>query len=225
MADEPGPFAVREPMPLPPRVITPGRVTSLGAELSWFYRGTDDQFGAFSAALARDGSAAYAGDDGGALGDAVAGADATVPGGANDALAAAVDNGVAIDDDGSIQQSVLPGPDQNYPADGTDAPLEHEPPPHGGDEPPRGPGGGGPGGGGGGPGGPGGPTDEEKHRERVRSQVRQIYRDLLQREADPGGLENYVDRVIIDGFTLDQVRDAIRQSDEYHEKHPFGPPP
>jgi hypothetical protein len=69
-------------------------------------------------------------------------------------------------------------------------------------------GGGYPGGGGGGY--PGGNPD------RI---IQRAYQDLLDRDPDQTGLREYRRRMIDDGWTEAQVRDAIRRSPEYREKN------
>jgi len=46
-----------------------------------------------------------------------------------------------------------------------------------------------------------------------------MYRELLGREADPGGLANWMDWIIVRGQSLEWVREQIMQSDEYRDKH------
>jgi hypothetical protein len=48
--------------------------------------------------------------------------------------------------------------------------------------------------------------------------VRRAYDDLLEREPDQAGLRLYRSRIIDDGWTEAQVRDALRKSPEYREK-------
>jgi hypothetical protein len=48
--------------------------------------------------------------------------------------------------------------------------------------------------------------------------VRRAYQDLLEREPDPAGLQQYRRRMIDDGWTEQQVRDDIRKSPEYRDK-------
>src|SRR5262245_58186907 len=126
---EPGPFAVRDAMPLPPRVFTPGRVAGLVADVQTAHGGVELGLGGTRGALASTDGTGLAVPDGGAIADAANGADAVVPGGDNDALAAAVDSGVAIDEDGALQQGSLPGPDEDEPPSDLDSPIEQEPPP------------------------------------------------------------------------------------------------
>lgn len=49
--------------------------------------------------------------------------------------------------------------------------------------------------------------------------VRRAYQDILDREPDPGGLRLYRSHIIDDGWSESQVRDALRGSPEYREKH------
>ena len=48
--------------------------------------------------------------------------------------------------------------------------------------------------------------------------VRRAYQDVLEREPDSAGLRMYRGRIIDDGWTESQVRDALRNSAEYREK-------
>lgn len=49
--------------------------------------------------------------------------------------------------------------------------------------------------------------------------VRRAYDDILEREPDAAGLRLYRSRIIDDGWTEQQVREALRNSPEYKEKH------
>ena len=53
--------------------------------------------------------------------------------------------------------------------------------------------------------------------------VRRAYDDILEREPDPAGLRLYRSRIIDDGWTEDQVREALRNSPEYREKTTMTP--
>jgi len=48
--------------------------------------------------------------------------------------------------------------------------------------------------------------------------IRRAYQDLLGREPDAEGLRHYRGRIIDDGWSEAQVREAIRESNEYREK-------
>jgi len=48
--------------------------------------------------------------------------------------------------------------------------------------------------------------------------VRRAYQDVLEREPDSAGMRMYRSRIIDDGWTESQVRDALRNSPEYREK-------
>ena len=48
--------------------------------------------------------------------------------------------------------------------------------------------------------------------------VRRAYQDILERDPDPAGLRLYRTRIIDDGWTEQQVRDALRSSPEYREQ-------
>jgi hypothetical protein len=45
--------------------------------------------------------------------------------------------------------------------------------------------------------------------------VRRAYQDILGREPDPDGLRNYRSKIVDDGWSERDVREALRQSDEY----------
>ena len=49
--------------------------------------------------------------------------------------------------------------------------------------------------------------------------VRRAYEDILDREPDSAGLRLYRSRIIDDGWTEAQVREALRKSPEYREKN------
>jgi hypothetical protein len=53
--------------------------------------------------------------------------------------------------------------------------------------------------------------------------VRRAFQDILERDPDPAGLRLYRSRIIDDGWTERQVRDALRNSTEYREKHTMTP--
>jgi hypothetical protein len=126
---EPGPFAVRDEMPLVPPVFTPGRVLGLAADVADAHAAADEGLRQTFGALAGTEDGGLAVPDGGAIAEAANGADAVTPGGDNDALAGAVGSGVAIDEDGALQQTNLPGPDEDEPPSDLDNPIESEPHP------------------------------------------------------------------------------------------------
>jgi hypothetical protein len=49
--------------------------------------------------------------------------------------------------------------------------------------------------------------------------VRRAYEDILEREPDPAGLRLYRSRIIDDGWTEARVRETLRNSPEYRQKH------
>jgi Peptidase inhibitor family I36 len=49
--------------------------------------------------------------------------------------------------------------------------------------------------------------------------VRRAYQDILERDPDPAGLRAYRSRIIDDGWTEQQVREALRNSPEYRERN------
>jgi hypothetical protein len=53
--------------------------------------------------------------------------------------------------------------------------------------------------------------------------VRRAYQDVLNRDPDPDGLREYRSRIIDDGWTEQQVRDALRNSPEYREQRTMNP--
>jgi len=67
------------------------------------------------------------------------------------------------------------------------------------------------------------PGDRERDRERFNVDaeriVRRAYEDILDRDPDTAGLRLYRSRIIDDGWTERQVRDALRNSPEYREKN------
>jgi uncharacterized protein DUF4214 len=50
--------------------------------------------------------------------------------------------------------------------------------------------------------------------------VRNAYRSVLGREPDPNGMSHYTARILVDHWTEEDVAQALRESDEYREKHP-----
>ena len=50
--------------------------------------------------------------------------------------------------------------------------------------------------------------------------VRRAYRSVLGREPDANGMRDYTARVLFDHWSEDDVVQALRDSDEYREKHP-----
>jgi uncharacterized protein DUF4214 len=55
--------------------------------------------------------------------------------------------------------------------------------------------------------------------------IRQAYRDILQREPDPGGLQTYMDNVMNRGWTEADVRNSMLQSPEYAQRFGYGARP
>jgi TorA maturation chaperone TorD len=49
--------------------------------------------------------------------------------------------------------------------------------------------------------------------------IRRAYQDLLGRDPDAEGLRHYRSRIIDDGWSEAQVREAVRESSEYREKN------
>lgn len=50
--------------------------------------------------------------------------------------------------------------------------------------------------------------------------VRNAYRSVLGREPDPNGMSHYTARILVERWTEEDVAQALRESDEYREKHP-----
>jgi hypothetical protein len=48
--------------------------------------------------------------------------------------------------------------------------------------------------------------------------VAKAYRDLLGRDAEPDGIRNYTQHMLRDGWTEEQVRNSIRESQEYRDR-------
>ena len=55
-------------------------------------------------------------------------------------------------------------------------------------------------------------------RRQAEQMVRRAYRDVLGREPDPGA-QGWVDKVLRDRWTEQDVVQALRDSDEYRRKH------
>ncbi|MBE2212587.1 MAG: DUF4214 domain-containing protein [Opitutaceae bacterium] len=53
-----------------------------------------------------------------------------------------------------------------------------------------------------------------------RQKITKAYQEILGRDPDPEGLENYRKRMINDGWSIDRVRDALLKSPEYRKKYP-----
>lgn len=210
-----GPYAIRDPFRIAPPVVTPGTFLGLAAELTDALHGITAGHDQTYNELTADGGIGLAVPDDGAIGASTNAARDIAPGSGNEPLAIVDANGQAVDEDHQVQQGHVPGPDEPEPGTEIDGPIEPEPaaPP----EPPPGKGGPGEGGPGGGP--PGEPTEDERYQAQVREAIRRMYRELLGREADPGGLANWMDWIIVRGQSLEWVREQIMQSDEYRDKH------
>jgi len=65
--------------------------------------------------------------------------------------------------------------------------------------------------------------DEGRRGDQADRIVRRAYQDLLGREPDDLGLRTYRSRIIDDGWSENQVRDAIRNSPEYRERNTMTP--
>jgi hypothetical protein len=51
---------------------------------------------------------------------------------------------------------------------------------------------------------------------RARETVTRSYREVLHREPDLAGLENYTRMIVQKGWSESKVREALRSGDEYH---------
>lgn len=60
----------------------------------------------------------------------------------------------------------------------------------------------------------------DEYRELVMRIIVNAYRELLGRDPDDGGARLYRDRMLRDHWTEEQVRAALRKSDEYRRRHP-----
>ena len=61
-------------------------------------------------------------------------------------------------------------------------------------------------------------TRTEEYRSVVARVVHKAYRDLLGREADPGGLRNYSRLMLQENWTEEDVRHSIREGEEYRSR-------
>jgi hypothetical protein len=59
----------------------------------------------------------------------------------------------------------------------------------------------------------------EEYRRVVDRIVTKAYRDLLGRDPDEGGLKTYTRLMLRDGWTEEDVREGLRKSDEYRDRH------
>ncbi len=228
MVFEAGPYVVRDPLPLAPRIVQPGTFGALAADFPFIGSSVD----AALATHARD-LAPYVNrvvdpllDT--ALAVALDGLDALAP--ASDAAAlsdihAAID---AVLDDVAIQAADLPGPDEPDPTSAAPPTGEPDPgdlfgeprptplppgplPPVAPDVPPT-------------PAPGPGPTlppiaPQPVPVDVVRAAVRQLYLELLAREPDAGGWDNWTYAIVSQGRSLDWVRAQLVASDEYRALH------
>lgn len=126
MPNEPGPFAVRDPMPLHPRIVTPHLFEGLAADLAGVLGGVDQGLGAIAATLApavgTDIDPAFGAD----LASAVTALEGLGPVSDQAELAAIAGAGAAIGQGADAQQLDLPGPEESEPPP-DEPPFEHEP--------------------------------------------------------------------------------------------------
>lgn len=73
------------------------------------------------------------------------------------------------------------------------------------------------GGGGGGNRPPGAGRGQGRGQGNVEQVIRRAYQDILERDPDPSGMRTYRSRMIDDGWTEQDVRQALRESPEYRE--------
>lgn len=52
-----------------------------------------------------------------------------------------------------------------------------------------------------------------------RAKITKAYQEILEREPDPQGLEHYRKKMINDGWSIERVRNTLRKSPEYKNKH------
>ena len=62
-------------------------------------------------------------------------------------------------------------------------------------------------------------TSSERNQGRAEQIVKRAYEDILNREPDRSGMELYKNNIIKNGWSEKQVRDSLRQSEEYRKKH------
>lgn len=232
---EPGPFAPDE-LPLGPRIVQPGHFAQLAADFPYIGSTVDQALATHAQTLApyidRDIDPSFNQELANAVsaldGLGLAGDDAQLG-----AIHAAIDNVV-----GDVQNQAidLPGPDepdpstvptpndpdpgdltsgptvptqpgyppvtQPSPQPGPEPPPQASPQPSPEPSPPPGP-------------GPALPPIYSA----ARIAVRALYLELLWREPDPGGWDNWTDHIELRGGTIDQVRAAILNSPEYRLLH------
>jgi hypothetical protein len=139
MADDPGPFAHADPLPIPPRILRPHEFEGLYRDLAGVVGGVDTGLGIITATLAPAVNTDIDPTFPAQLGAAVEGLDALALHADAVDLANIVGNGNAIDGSTDAQQRDLPGPNETEPPT-ADPAFEHEPAPPGGpdeDQPPR----------------------------------------------------------------------------------------
>jgi hypothetical protein len=62
-------------------------------------------------------------------------------------------------------------------------------------------------------------TEKRYRNEAAELIVRRAYREVLGREADPGGLKHFSRNLLEKGWTESDIRDDLRKSDEFRNKH------
>jgi hypothetical protein len=53
--------------------------------------------------------------------------------------------------------------------------------------------------------------------------VRQAYRDILGRDPDPSGMQEYTDAIVNRGWSIGEVRHSLVTSPEYAQRFGYGP--
>jgi len=61
-------------------------------------------------------------------------------------------------------------------------------------------------------------TTTSSNRWQAQQIVRDAYRDILQREPDSGGLRQYTNAMLREGWSANQVRQSLLNSDEYAQR-------
>lgn len=209
---EPG-FIVREPMPFGRRVSYDGLFTRYVDELDGVLGGSDSGLAGASARVgdgvpqdldsAYDGTIGVAADAHAAQVGAGSGSQAgslISDGGNVDTLRASV-LGYLPQPDAPVDTSFVDPPDGAvvHTGRGFDTPKPEPPPPN---APP-----------------PVGPDPGTIHEDIVKEQVRQLYLELLNREPDAQGWADWVAQVLSGAITIEDVRAAIINSDEYRQLH------
>lgn len=201
------------PLNLPPRIVRVGTFAALAAPLAVFTQGNDGMLAGHVATLAPAIGRDIDGSFDATAAAALAGLDSLDAPADDAAIASVFSAGDSVAADVSDQQAALPGPDQTAPTGGLPPSIDPEPPglpwPWEGTFPTLNP-------------NPMPPflVDDAT----ARRIVRDLYLELLQREPDAGGWDEWVYQMRVNLHTQAWVREQIIASGEYREKHPGGPP-